>query len=364
MKKMPLSDRHTKTPDNHLIKKKGIKNEIRRNILVDKRRKENSNEDHRHIFDVAIIGAGFAGLSAALLLGRYLLPTVIFDGGKTRNFMTKQVHGYLGLENTTPKQFIQKAWRDVLQYESIKVIKTKVERVKREGPLFLLSTKEEDKRRTRRRILVKTNHVIIATGIKDVKPKVKNFETFDGNGAWHCPHCDGFQTTNKKLVIISSRNNDSIKYAKEFLGWTRNIQVFLQGDNYKLTSHEISEAKKLGIKVVENDEIIEIIGDRKKGIKGVICRSKKFHNADVIFYHLGYNVQNKLAEQLGCELDDGYIKIDNQQQTTIPNVYAAGDIDTDRHYIVLAAASGALAAISIYEKMLGEAITTVKAGHF
>jgi thioredoxin reductase len=120
----------------------------------------------------------------------------------------------------------------------------------------------------------------------------------------------------------------------------------------------------LGIKVVENDEIIEIIGDRKKGIKGVISRSKKFHNADVIFYHLGYNVQNKLAEQLGCELDDGYIKIDNQQQTTIPNVYAAGDIDTDRHYIVLAAASGALAAISIYEKMLGEAITTVKVGHF
>jgi hypothetical protein len=91
MKKMPLSDRHTKTPDNHLIKMKGIKNEIRRNILDDKRRKENSNEDHRHIFDVAIMGAGFAGLSAALLLGRYLLPTVIFDGGKTRIFMTKQV---------------------------------------------------------------------------------------------------------------------------------------------------------------------------------------------------------------------------------------------------------------------------------
>jgi Pyridine nucleotide-disulphide oxidoreductase len=149
MKKMPLSDRHTKTPDNRLIKMKGIKNETRRNILDDKRRKENSNEDHRHIFDVAIIGAGFAGLSAALLLGRYLLPTVIFDGGKTRNFMTKQVHGYLGLENTTPIEFIQKAWRDVLQYESIKVIKAKVGRVEREGRLFLLSTRgyEEHKKK-------------------------------------------------------------------------------------------------------------------------------------------------------------------------------------------------------------------------
>ena len=89
---------------------------------------------------MAIVGAGFAGLSATLLLGRYLHPTVIFDAGKTRNSTTKQVHGYLGFENTSPKEFIQKAWNDVRKYDSIKLVKERVETVERSDQLFLLRT--------------------------------------------------------------------------------------------------------------------------------------------------------------------------------------------------------------------------------
>ena len=71
---------------------------------------------------------------------------------------------------------------------------------------------------------------------------------------------------------------------------------------------------------------------------------------------MGYNVQTQLAEQLGCQLDEGFIKINNKQQTTVANVYAAGDVDTDRHYVVLAVANGALGAISIYEDILKTAL--------
>jgi len=71
---------------------------------------------------------------------------------------------------------------------------------------------------------------------------------------------------------------------------------------------------------------------------------------------MGYNVQTQPAEQLGCQLDEGFIKINNNQQTTVANVYAAGDVDTDRHYVVLAVANGALAAISIYEDILKTAL--------
>lgn len=75
---------------------------------------------------------------------------------------------------------------------------------------------------------------IIATGVQDSKPNIKNFEMFDGNGAWHCPHCDRFQTTNKKLAIITYGKN-TIQYVKEFLGWTRDITVFIQGIiNYRI----------------------------------------------------------------------------------------------------------------------------------
>ncbi len=117
----------------------------------------------------------------------------------------------------------------------------------------------------------------------------------------------------------------------------------------------------LGINVIESDGISEIVSDSGADkMKGIMTESNRFYEADVLFYHIEQIIQNEIAIQLGCELDEGYVKVGKMQQTTIPNVYAAGDIDTDRHYAILASASGALAAISIYEDLLKDAIKTTK----
>lgn len=110
-----------------------------------------------------------------------------------------------------------------------------------------------------------------------------------------CPHCDRFQTTNKGLAIITYGKN-TIPYAKEFLGWTRDITVFVQR-NYQLTDKDRNDAKTLGIKLVENDDIIKISGDNNGCIEMIVCQGGK--SCDI-----GYKVQNELAKQLGCELDD------------------------------------------------------------
>ncbi|MGC1932502.1 MAG: hypothetical protein WA667_26305 [Candidatus Nitrosopolaris sp.] len=89
---------------------------------INDKRFNTSKTTKNNIYDVVIIGAGFAGLSAALVLGRYLRPAVIFDAGKMRNDNTKHVRSYLGLENMSPRKFIKKAWKDVLQYHSLHVI--------------------------------------------------------------------------------------------------------------------------------------------------------------------------------------------------------------------------------------------------
>ena len=318
---------------------------------------EERQESPEEVFDVAIIGAGFSGLSAALLLGRYLRKTVVFDDGRTRNHTSKHVHGYLGFENSSPQEFIQKAWKDVLQYNSIKVVREKVTKVERTADntsvFFKISTNSGQP-------IAKARYLIMATGVQDSKPNIENFEIYDGNGAWHCPHCDGFQTANKKLGIITYGKN-TIPYAKEFLGWTRDITVFVQG-NYQLTDMDRNDAKTLGIKLVENDNIIEISGNKNGRIETIVCQRSGSYEVDVIFYYLGYKVQNRLAKQLRCELDEeeGFIKVDSSQQTTVRNVYAVGDVDTDRHYVVFAAASGAVAAISIYEQLLKDAIKNTR----
>ena len=320
------------------------------------------HQENQEVFDVAIIGGGFSGLSAALLLGRYLRQTVIFDDGPTRNSKSKHVHAYLGFENSSPKELIQKAWKDVLQYDSIKVVREKVVKVENvygnnnnnnNNAHFILSTDSGES-------TVKAKFLVISTGVQDSKPNVRNFEMFEGNSAWHCPHCDGFQSINKKLAIITN-GKKAISYAKEFLGWTRDIKVFIQG-KYELTDKDREDVEALGFKIIKDDDIIEISGDERGYIKHVTCQSGRRYEAEVIFYHLSYRVQNQLAIQLGCEIesDEGFIKVNSSQQTTVPNVYAVGDADTDRHFIVFAVASGVTAAISIYEALLKDAIKNTK----
>jgi thioredoxin reductase len=325
------------------------------NIIDDSDQKR---QEYQEVFDVAIIGGGFSGLSAALLLGRYLRQTVIFDNGPTRNSTSKHIHGYLGFENSSPTELIQKAWKDVLQYNSIKVVREKVVKIERiadssSASIFVLSTDSGHS-------VAKSRYIILATGVQDSKPNIRNFEIFEGNSAWHCPHCDGFQSTNKKLAIITYGKN-AISYVKEFLGWTRDITVFMQG-KYELTDKDRDDAKTLGFRIIENDEIIEISGNRNGYIEKIICQSGRYYDTNVIFYHLGYKVQNQIAIQLGCGLDreEGFIKVNSSQQTTVHNVYATGDVDTDRHFIVFAVASGVVAAISIYEELLKDAIRNTK----
>ena len=100
---------------------------------------------------------------------------------------------------------------------------------------------------------------------------------FEGNSAWHCPHCDGFQSINKKLAIITYGKN-SISYAKEFLGWTRDITVFIQG-RYELTGEDRDDSKTLDFKIVENDDIVEISGDRNGHIEKITCQSGRYYDS-------------------------------------------------------------------------------------
>jgi thioredoxin reductase len=153
-------------------------------------------------------------------------------------------------------------------------------------------------------------------------------------GAWHCPHCDGLESAGKSLIILANgkvgSSDGAISYAKEFLGWTNNIRVFLQ-DNCPIDQEQRNEAKRLSIEIIENDPLVEVlkVSDRSSGKIKLLSNSGKVYYSDVVFYHLGYKVQNSLAKQLGCELEEEFIKVDKRQQTIVPQVFAAGDIDTD-----------------------------------
>ena len=298
------------------------------------------------------------------------------DTLKNRNY---NIHGYLGFENTPVRDAIQKSWQDVLQYSSILRVRKAVDSVRKDddSDLFLISvapladaTKKEKEVEDAIKKEFKARYLIIATGVDQIKPAIKDFHKFLGNGIWHCPHCDGFATTDKKLIIIATHDDPqkAIRYAKVFLGWTNDITLFLQGvkansneSKHLLTDKQIKETIKLGIKVIEDDEVIEVFGNPKtNNLAGVITKNSIFHKADILFYHMGTSINNKIPLQLECKLDKGYVKVNEKHQTSISKVYAVGDIDKDRHYAILASASGAVAAQTIYQELLRESISIKK----
>jgi thioredoxin reductase len=175
------------------------------NNVIDTSVNNNNGRSTEDIFDVGIIGGGFGGLSTALLLGRYLRSVIIFDISKDRNY---NIHGYLGFENSLIKNAIQKSWSDVLKYKFVKRVEERVETVKADKDdydrdIFLISTSLKAKKgddtieEIFQKKVYKTRYVVFATGVEHLKPKIKNFNKFLGNGIWHCPHCDGFESTKK-----------------------------------------------------------------------------------------------------------------------------------------------------------------------
>ena len=159
------------------------------NLIDDKINQDDDRNSYDDIFDVAIIGGD---------LQEYLLHYYWEDISDQSSFLMllnlgpSYIHGYLGYEKSPRNELIQKAWHDVIQYPSVKRIENKVERVEKDidNNLFLItSTKEnniqnQDNSRDRK---ARAKYLIIATGIQHLKPNIKNFEEYDGNGVWHCP---------------------------------------------------------------------------------------------------------------------------------------------------------------------------------
>ena len=312
---------------------------------------EKRRQDNRKDFDVAVIGSGYAGLACALVLGRHLVRTIIFDGGSPRNASTRQIHGYLGYENRSPKDLLRSGWSSVRQYRSVKPMQGRVTGLSQsaDGSQFAVRVG---------RTIFRVKYVLIATGVRDVKPEIDGFDKFDGDGAWHCPYCDGHEAAGKRLAIIVS-GDKALSYVKEFFGWTKDITVFSW--NLSLSARDREQAKALGIRIVD-DKIHRMIGRAGCGPKRLFGIADTY-DTNVIFYRLGYLPQTELAKQVGCSMSRGYIKVDRNQRTSIPRVYAAGDVDTDRHLVAMAVAAGSRAAVDIYESLLSEAVRAKIKGH-
>lgn len=295
------------------------------------------------IFDVIIVGGSYSGLSAGLALGRSLRTVLIIDSGKPCNIQTPHSHNFLTQDGKTPNEISVLARQQVEKYDTVKIITQLATAGSKTESGFEIQT---DAGQT-----FKARKLIFATGIKDIMPAVKGFAACWGISVIHCPYCHGYEVRNEQTGILGNG-----EYAYEFspfiLNWTKNLRVFTNGPS-SLSPDQASKLRNRNIKLVEN-EIEELI-HTKGHLEKIIFKDGTSTSVKALYARTAFEQHSSIPEALGCELtEDGYIKIDQFQKTSVEGVFACGDNTTRMRSVANAVAMGALAATVVNKEIIFE----------
>ena len=293
--------------------------------------------------DIGIVGGGPAGLSAAIWSARYLHSVVLVDGGDPRNWETRGVHGFLGLEGINPPE-LRKRGRDTCRELGVNLVDGTVLHAEQRGDDDFLLSLEGGERFTVRRLM-------LTIGLRDIWPDVPGLDRAFGANAHVCPDCDGYDARGKKVVVIGNGRR-AVGMALNLTTWTNDIIICTNGRPAELDEPEYCEKlDALNIPVL-TDRITELCCESSR-IYCLMLEESKQLDADKVFFTIAQYPADDLGAQLGCERDDeGHLIVDALGNTSIEHVYAAGDITPGPQLAIAAAAGGAAAALSIHKSLV------------
>ncbi len=295
----------------------------------------------QEIYDVAIIGCGPAGLTAAIYAGRYGLKTIVFEGMPSQLSTIPFIENYPGFEGSG-YELLEKMKEQASKYSEHTF--ERVVDIKKDGDLFVLKTDSSE---------YSARAVIFATGGTHRELGVPGEKEFVGRGVSYCATCDGHFFRGKKVLVVGGGNTavtDAI-YLKE-IGC--DVTLVHRRDELRAEKALQEELFKRNIPVIWNSVVVRIEG--KGRVERVVLHDKKKDEdfvveVDGVFIAIGIRPQTELAGKIGVERDSrGYIKVDKKQRTNVPGVFAAGDCcDNPLKQVVTACGDGAIAANSAFE---------------
>jgi len=294
-------------------------------------------------FDVIIVGGSYSGLAAAMALGRALKTALVMDSGLSCNRQTPYSHNFLAQDGSAPGKIAATAKRQVLQYDTITFLDDTVIKSNKTVNGFELLTASG-----KTFFGVK---LIFATGIRDILPDIEGLSACWGISALHCPFCHGYEVRNERTGIIAN-GDQGFELAKLISNWTENMTLFTNGIS-TLTSEQELQLQHRHIRIVKKE-----IGylDHSDGlVQNIVFKDRSKEPVKAIYLRPSFEQQWKVPEMMGCELtEDGYLKTDAFQETTIPGIYAVGDNASRMRTIANAVSMGTAAGIAISRKMIFE----------
>jgi thioredoxin reductase (NADPH) len=296
-------------------------------------------------YELAIIGAGAAGYSAAIYAERSGIKTIIIDkgfGGGLANVSPK-IENYPGFESISGIDLMEKMKQHASKYAEIHYNEEVKSIDKNKEKLSIITDKET----------YNVKAIILCTGTDYRKLGAPGEKELTGKGVSYCATCDGFFFKDKKVAVVGGGNTALIEaiFLKQI--GSKEVYVLHRRDQLRAEKAYEDEAINKGVKIMYNTHIESINGNEKiRSINLHDVKSEKKSNfpIDGVFISIGEEPQNKLAKSLGVKLDEkGFIITDKQQRTNVKGIYAAGDITGGLRQVVTACAEGAIAALTSTE---------------
>jgi thioredoxin reductase len=294
-------------------------------------------------FDVIIVGGSYAGLSAAMALGRSLRNVLILDSGTPCNQRAPYSHNFITQDGKTPHEITTSAKVQVIKYDTIKFINGLVTDAKKLDTGFEVSIQTGD--------VFFTRKLLFATGLTDNMPAIPGFKDGWGISILHCPYCHGYEVKNKDIGIVGN-GELGFELARLVHNWTNRLVLFTNGKS-TLTPEQTKKLTHHHINIIET-EILEL--EHSDGhIRDVLLKDNTRIPVTALFAKPDFKQQCAIPQNLGCELTDaGYIKIDDLQRTSIDGVYAAGDNTPAFRAVAAAVAAGNKAGAVINKELIDD----------
>jgi thioredoxin reductase len=296
------------------------------------------------MYDVIVIGAGPAGLSAALMLGRSRRRVLVCDTGKPRNAASRAMHGFLSRDGIAPREFLQISREQLACYETVELRDIEVRTAECRDSRFHVSLADGS--------VFQTRKLLIATGVVDHLPDIPGFQELYGTSVFHCPYCDGWEVRDRPLAIYG-RGERGLGLALELTGWSRDLVLCTDGPS-EIPAEGLARLDRNGIRVRE-DRVVRLEGRADGGEACIFFAGGEPLVCGAVFFTTGQTQQSELATRLGCVMTEkGTVSTGKYETTHLKGLYVAGDASRAVQWVIVAAAEGAEAAFAINTDLLKE----------